>query len=402
MNKFLLVLATWMLALAPAARAAGDSNPNLGLQLRAGEHAAPSRSMLPPALEEDEDKEEVSRDVHVDGPAEVHNYDEALADFQRGIEELQPDIKNADNLPFVLTHGQKTARSILMVHGLTDSPYYMRSLAQTFFDQGYNVVGVLLPGHGTKPEDLLHVRLRHWRQEVQYGLAIAEQLGDEVSLAGFSTGGALVLDALTRNYTSSDPRRIGALYLFSPAIKIANANAYQACIPGATLLHPWAPLAAGTDPSQVVEDNPYRYKKMATNAVCQLYKQTFFNQMLRPESLNVISRHHIAVFAVQSQADTTVSAGAVNDFMRDVAALPGQPPSDFISYERDARIGHADVTRPETNPSFGELTTRLRNFLARRESGTAPSHPIRRVEFEQPEGGALDHLRAISDGDRID
>src|SRR6185436_10157859 len=39
--------------------------------------------------------------------------------------------------------------AVLLVHGLSDSPYSMRALAQTFFEQGYDVVVLRLPGHGT-------------------------------------------------------------------------------------------------------------------------------------------------------------------------------------------------------------------------------------------------------------
>ena len=379
MNRSPLTILAALILLSPTfARAAGERRPNLGLELRAGERAAAPHAPMAPALE-DQDEDDKGRARAA--AQEPQSYDEAVRDFEKNIDELRPDVKNAENLPFLMTHGVKTKRSILMVHGLTDSPYYMKALAKTFFEQGYNVVAVLLPGHGTKPEDLLHVLLREWREEVEYGMSIAEQLGEEVSLAGFSTGGALVVDALNRNFSSrAEPRRLGGLYLFSPALKIANPNAYQACIPGATLLRPWVQDHA----DQIVEDHPYRYRKMATNAVCQLYKQTFINATFRHQTMNHLAERGIPVFAVQSQADNQVSSDAVDEFMRDAGRLPNGPATDYISYPREAGIPHADVTRPESNPAFGQLETRLKAFLARREAAIPPNGQIRRATAEPP------------------
>src|SRR5262249_58707801 len=39
--------------------------------------------------------------------------------------------------------------AVLLVHGLTDSPYSMRSLAELFFARGFYVLVLRLPGHGT-------------------------------------------------------------------------------------------------------------------------------------------------------------------------------------------------------------------------------------------------------------
>ena len=47
--------------------------------------------------------------------------------------------------------------SVLLVHGLSDSPYSMRALAETFFEQGYYVLVLRMPGHGTVPTGLLDV-----------------------------------------------------------------------------------------------------------------------------------------------------------------------------------------------------------------------------------------------------
>jgi hypothetical protein len=41
--------------------------------------------------------------------------------------------------------------SVLLMHGLSDSPYAMRGIAEVFQSQGFHVVALRLPGHGTVP-----------------------------------------------------------------------------------------------------------------------------------------------------------------------------------------------------------------------------------------------------------
>jgi alpha-beta hydrolase superfamily lysophospholipase len=43
----------------------------------------------------------------------------------------------------------------LLLHGLSDSPYSLRALAQHLHRRGYWVVGLRLPGHGTAPSGLV-------------------------------------------------------------------------------------------------------------------------------------------------------------------------------------------------------------------------------------------------------
>ena len=45
---------------------------------------------------------------------------------------------------------------ILLLHGLSDSPYSLRALATELYQQGYYVLGLRMPGHGTAPSGLVH------------------------------------------------------------------------------------------------------------------------------------------------------------------------------------------------------------------------------------------------------
>ncbi len=49
------------------------------------------------------------------------------------------------------------AAGVLLVHGMSDSPYSMRALAQRLHAEGAWVVGLRVPGHGTAPVGLIDV-----------------------------------------------------------------------------------------------------------------------------------------------------------------------------------------------------------------------------------------------------
>ena len=103
---------------------------------------------------------------------------------------------------------QKTyLRGVLLTHGLSDSPYFMCHLAEFFQENGFRVMAVLLPGHGTQPGDLLEVTWPEWVKTVAYGAyKLAEEV-DEVYLAGYSTGATLSV------YQSLRDNRVRGLFL---------------------------------------------------------------------------------------------------------------------------------------------------------------------------------------------
>ena len=102
---------------------------------------------------------------------------------------------------------------VLLIHGFTGTPYEMRSLGEFLRDKGCTVRGILLKGHGTKPEDMKRCSYRDWIHGAVEGYRSLKQECDEVFAVGFSMGGLLSL-YLARNYdirgvvTLSAPIRI--------------------------------------------------------------------------------------------------------------------------------------------------------------------------------------------------
>lgn len=149
---------------------------------------------------------------------------------------------------------------VLLVHGLGDSPWSFHDIGRTLADQGYIVRTVLLPGHGTRPEDMLEVTLEQWQHVVREQAAQLTGEVPKVYLGGFSTGANLVLDYA---YEHED---IAGLLLFSPAFR--SDSTYVWLTPWISWARPW--LAAPNDGVRPMQ-TPVRYLNVPTNGFAQFH-----------------------------------------------------------------------------------------------------------------------------------
>jgi carboxylesterase len=85
------------------------------------------------------------------------------------------------------------AIGVLLVHGFTGSPASMKPWAQALADQGYAVEVPLLPGHGTKWQDLNRVGWTQWYAEAEAAFDRLRADCEAVVVAGLSMGGCLAL-----------------------------------------------------------------------------------------------------------------------------------------------------------------------------------------------------------------
>lgn len=116
--------------------------------------------------------------------------------FERtAMEEMQ--LETDDNLkilpgaePFLIKGGP---RGVLLVHGFTGAPAEMRLLGEQLAHQGYTVLGIRLPGHGTTIKDMETTVWRHWYGAVVDGWYLLSGLCREINVVGLSMGGLLSL-----------------------------------------------------------------------------------------------------------------------------------------------------------------------------------------------------------------
>lgn len=95
----------------------------------------------------------------------------------------------------LLTHGGPTRHVVVLLHGLTNCPAQFDSLGRIAFARGANVFIPRLPRHGfadRMTNQLAYCDARELRAFTDRVVDAAQGLGDTVTIAGLSVGGALV------------------------------------------------------------------------------------------------------------------------------------------------------------------------------------------------------------------
>jgi len=99
-----------------------------------------------------------------------------------------------DSRTIAYVHPGRRERAIVLLHGMSATPAQFERLARALFDRGHNVIVPRLPHHGHA--NRLSTALERLRSEELYDAAeryleIAAELGESVTVAGFSLGGLL-------------------------------------------------------------------------------------------------------------------------------------------------------------------------------------------------------------------
>lgn len=169
---------------------------------------------------------------------------------------------------------EKIKGGILLLHGLTDSPYSLRLIGEMFYAKGFYVLGLRLPGHGTVPAALTKVSWKDWQAASRLGAQhVRQQIGSQQPffIAGYSNGGGLAvkyaLDALLDKALPLPDQ----LLLFSPGIGIAPAasiaNSHK-------LLSSIDYFAQFKWLSIQPEYDPYKYNSFPKNAAQEAWEVT--------------------------------------------------------------------------------------------------------------------------------
>jgi len=212
---------------------------------------------------------------------------------------------------------ERPVAGVLLLHGMSDSPYSMRGLAQRLHAAGAHVVGLRLPGHGTAPSGLVRVRARDMIAASRLGVRHLHSVVGErpLYIIGYSTGGALgVLYALDSLEDAALPPLDG-LALMSPAVGVTPVAALA--IWQARLGHLLG-LRKLSWNSILPEYDPFKYNSFAVNAGDQVYRMTAeIHAKLDADGAAERLRDFPPVLAFQSVVDATVSTPALVEGLLD-------------------------------------------------------------------------------------
>jgi len=212
----------------------------------------------------------------------------------------------------------KPVGGALLIHGLTDSPYSLRRTAEILAAQGFHIVGIRLPGHGTAPGALRTAEVEDWRAAVRvaYRHLVEQVPGDlPIIVSGYSNGGALSLDLTLDTLDADDLRTPDQIVLFSPAIGITRAAAL-ARIHRVVSWMPWFSKLGwgGIEP----EYDPFKYTSFHNDAGYQTHVLT---RSVRARLAEIqgrrIAERFPPVLTFMSLADATVLVEAVVSGLHD-------------------------------------------------------------------------------------
>jgi alpha-beta hydrolase superfamily lysophospholipase len=248
----------------------------------------------------------------------------------------------------------------LLVHGLTDSPYSMRAVADVLSANGVYSLSLRMPGHGTVPSGLARASWQDWLAAVRLGVRHVKTSippGAPFLLVGYSNGGALVLKYTIDAIERGENGRPEKLILLSPMIGVT---------PAARLAW-WISRLGGIKYFEkanwldvIPEYNPFKYNSFPANAAFQTASLTTSVQAdLDRVSASGRLKDLPPILTFQSIVDATVSTPAVVHLLYDRLPENG---SELVLFD----VNHLSGIDVFVQPSDQSLVDRLFDRQPRR------------------------------------
>lgn len=264
-------------------------------------------------------------------------------------------------------------QSIVLVHGLSDSPYYMSALADYFHEElGYNTYQPLLHGHGLKkPAGMEFVELEEWKRNVHFAVSrAAAKTPAHVSVGGLSTGGALSLYAAL-----TSPKVTGDLYLFSAALElvISTIGPLDKLLQRLLASRKLSDFLDARDSDRpLVGDNPVKYDYVDKDGARELARLIRENRLLLEDYSRRKSPFPKRVFAAHSKADRTANIDGIEALRKRCKA--DRFTAFYIPHRDDLEVTHGGLVLKApvlgesnalctpANPWFDRMTRGIERF----------------------------------------
>jgi alpha-beta hydrolase superfamily lysophospholipase len=260
----------------------------------------------------------------------------------------------------------------LLVHGLTDSPYSMKALAETLHARGFEVTVLRLPGHGTLPSMMTEMSASDWTAAVRIA---ARDVGSRAApgqpfyIGGYSTGGTLALRYTLETLADPSLRRPDRVVLVSPAIEVpkvavvANLFDLLSVVPIPVLEKVrWQEIA--------VEYDPYKFNSFPVNATRQVNRAT---RALQAELVEAVEAGRIdrmpPVVTWQSVVDSTIGSIGVADLL--YARLRGAG-HRLVLFDVNRYGALAALQRPRASALIERLSREPRGYTLDIVTNTGP------------------------------
>ncbi|KTC86758.1 alpha/beta hydrolase [Legionella brunensis] len=267
---------------------------------------------------------------------------------------IYPDkLSHNWNRSYILEPRGEPLGAVVLLHGLTDSPYSLRHIARRYVDHGYVAIAIRLPAHGTVPAALTNVEWEDWLAATRLAIKEARKrigLSRPLHLIGFSNGGALALKYALDAIENNQLTRVDKIVLISPMVGITRFARFAGFAGLPAILPPFAKAAWL---SILPEFNPFKYNSFPVNGARQSYRLT---TALQQQITYLATENRLAslppVLTFQSVVDFTVSTRAI------ISAFYAQLPangSELVLFDINRAAKFGLLLRPAANTAVTQL-----------------------------------------------
>jgi len=294
------------------------------------------------------------------------------------------------NRSFRLAQTQPKGQALL-IHGLTDSPYSMKAMADSLHARGFDVTVLRLPGHGTLPSMMVEMSHRDWTAAVRIAardVAARVAPGQPFYIGGYSTGGTLALQYALDGLTDPSLRRPDHVLLVSPAIELTRVAALASIIDFLSIVP--IPLLEKVRWQDVnSEFDPYKFNSFPVNASRQVNRATRALQasLLRARETGRIKQLP-PVVTWQSVVDSTVGSLGVAE--RLYGHLDGAG-HRLVLFDVNRHRYLASIQRPQAGELIERLIRQPRRYTLDIVGNTSPEETSVGIRRVAPDGSETRH-----------
>jgi alpha-beta hydrolase superfamily lysophospholipase len=257
------------------------------------------------------------------------------------------------NRSFVLEPDGKPLGAVVLLHGLTDSPYSQRHIAQVYRQRGFVAIVIRLPAHGTVPAALTNIVWEDWQAATRLAVREARRRiapDMPLHLVGFSNGGALALKYALEALTNPDLKQPDRIVLISPMIGITRFARF-AGLAGLPAIFPTFAKAAWL--GILPEFNPFKYNSFPVNGARQSQRLTtaLQGQIARYARAGLLANLP-PIITFQSVMDFTVSTPAIISSL--YAHLPANG-SELVLFDVNRTVKLGPLLRPAADTALARM-----------------------------------------------
>lgn len=257
------------------------------------------------------------------------------------------------NRSFILKPAGKPLGAVVLLHGLTDSPYSVKHVAQRYAERGFVAVAIRLPGHGTVPAGLSKMQWEDWMAATRLAVREARthiDASQPLHVVGYSNGGALAVKYTLEALDNPQLLKPTRVVLMSPMIGVTRFARFAGLAGVPAILPAFAQAAwLGVEP----EFNPFKYNSFPVNGARQSYRlsealQAHIARRERSGGLGDMP----PIMTFQSIVDFTVSVPAI------ISALYSKLPangSELVLFD----VNRSVTLGPMLSPTFTEALETL-------------------------------------------